>query len=387
MGFLEFSPEQIMVRDMARNFARNELIPHSARWDHEEWVDESVLLQMGKLGLMGVLVPEEWGGANLDYISYALAIEEISFGDSSVGGIMSIHNSVGCGPLMQFGTISQKQEWLTELSTGRVIACFCLTEPQAGSEAHNLQTKAVLKDGHWVLNGHKQFVSNGKRAKLAIIFAVTDPELGKKGISAFLVPTASPGFIVNRIENKLGIRGSDTCSISFDDCIIPEGNLLGPRGKGLAIALSNLEGGRIGIAAQALGIARAAFESALKYSKERIQFGVPIIELQTIGNYLADMQTQINAARLLVLKAASMKEAGQVCLSEASQAKLFASEMAEFVCSKAIQIYGGYGYLQDYPVERFYRDARITQIYEGTSEIQRLVIARALKNDNSEAKI
>ncbi len=383
MGFLEFSPEQIMVRDMARNFARNELIPHSARWDHEEWVDESVLLQMGKLGLMGVLVPEEWGGANLDYISYALAIEEISFGDSSVGGIMSIHNSVGCGPLMQFGTISQKQEWLTELSTGRVIACFCLTEPQAGSEAHNLQTKAVLKDGHWVLNGHKQFVSNGKRAKLAIIFAVTDPELGKKGISAFLVPTASPGFIVNRIENKLGIRGSDTCSISFDDCIIPEGNLLGPRGKGLAIALSNLEGGRIGIAAQALGIARAAFESALKYSKERIQFGVPIIELQTIGNYLADMQTQINAARLLVLKAASMKEAGQVCLSEASQAKLFASEMAEFVCSKAIQIYGGYGYLQDYPVERFYRDARITQIYEGTSEIQRLVIARALKNDNS----
>ena len=383
MGFLEFSPEQIMVRDMARNFARNELIPHSARWDHEEWVDESVLLQMGKLGLMGVLVPEEWGGANLDYISYALAIEEISFGDSSVGGIMSIHNSVGCGPLMQFGTISQKQEWLTELSTGRVIACFCLTEPQAGSEAHNLQTKAVLKDGHWVLNGHKQFVSNGKRAKLAIIFAVTDPELGKKGISAFLVPTASPGFIVNRIENKLGIRGSDTCSISFDDCIIPEGNLLGPRGKGLAIALSNLEGGRIGIAAQALGIARAAFESALKYSKERIQFGVPIIELQTIGNYLADMQTQINAARLLVLKAASMKEAGQVCLSEASQAKLCASEMAEFVCSKAIQIYGGYGYLQDYPVERFYRDARITQIYEGTSEIQRLVIARALKNDNS----
>ena len=382
MGFLEFYPEQIMVRDMARNFARNELIPHSARWDHEGWVDESVLMQMGKLGLMGVLVPEEWGGANLDFISYALAIEEISFGDGSVGGIMSIHNSVGCGPLMQFGTFSQKQEWLTELSTGRVITCFCLTEPQAGSEAHNLKTTAVLKNGHWVLNGHKQFVSNGKRAKLAIVFAVTDPELGKKGISAFLVPTVSPGFIVNRIENKLGIRGSDTCSISLDDCIIPEGNLLGPRGKGLAIALSNLEGGRIGIAAQALGIARAAFESALKYSKERIQFGAPIIELQTIGNYLADMQTQINASRLLILKAASMKEAGKVCLSEASQAKLFASEMAEFVCSKAIQIYGGYGYLQDYPVERFYRDARITQIYEGTSEIQRLVIARALKNEN-----
>ncbi|QWD91718.1 acyl-CoA dehydrogenase family protein [Polynucleobacter sp. MWH-Braz-FAM2G] len=380
MSFLEFTEEQMMVRDMARDFAKNELTPHSERWDHEGWIDDSVIAQMGELGLLGMIVPEEWGGASVDYIAYALAVEEISAGDGAVGAIMSIHNSVGCGPILKYGSEEQKQAWLPELASGRAIGCFCLTEPQAGSEANNLKTRAVLKDGKWVLNGSKQFVSNGKRAKLAIVFAVTDPELGKKGISAFLVPTNTPGFIVNRVEKKLGIRGSDTCAITLDNCEIPEANLLGPRGKGLAIALSNLEGGRIGIAAQALGIARAAFESALRYSKERIQFGVPLIEHQSVANFLADMQTQINAARLLILQAASMRERNLPCLSEASQAKLFASEMAEAVCSKAIQIYGGYGYLEDYPVERFYRDARITQIYEGTSEVQRLVIARALKD-------
>ena len=380
MSFLEFTEEQMMVRDMARDFAKNELTPHSERWDHEGWIDDSVIAQMGELGLLGMIVPEEWGGASVDYIAYALAVEEISAGDGAVGAIMSIHNSVGCGPILKYGSEEQKQTWLPELASGRAIGCFCLTEPQAGSEANNLKTRAVLKDGKWVLNGSKQFVSNGKRAKLAIVFAVTDPELGKKGISAFLVPTSTPGFIVNRVEKKLGIRGSDTCAITLDNCEIPEANLLGPRGKGLAIALSNLEGGRIGIAAQALGIARAAFESALRYSKERIQFGVPLIEHQSVANFLADMQTQINAARLLILQAASMRERNLPCLSEASQAKLFASEMAEAVCSKAIQIYGGYGYLEDYPVERFYRDARITQIYEGTSEVQRLVIARALKD-------
>ena len=380
MAFLELSEEQIMVQDMARDFAKNELAPHGERWDHEGWIDDGVIAQMGELGLLGMNVPEEWGGANVDYVSYALAVEEISAGDGAVGAIMSIHNSVGCGPIMKYGTDEQKETWLRELATGHAIGCFCLTEPQAGSEANNLRTKAVLKDGSWTLNGSKQFVSNGKRAKLAIVFAVTDPELGKKGISAFLVPTDTPGFIVNRVEKKLGIRGSDTCAITLDQCVIPESNLLGPRGKGLAIALSNLEGGRIGIAAQALGIARAAFESALKYSKERIQFGIPLIDHQSIANFLADMQTQINAARLLILQAASMRQRGLPCLSEASQAKLFASEIAESVCSKAIQIYGGYGYLEDYPVERYYRDARITQIYEGTSEIQRLVIARALKD-------
>ena len=380
MAFLELSEEQVMVQDMARDFAKNELAPHGERWDHEGWIDDEVIAQMGELGLLGMVVPEEWGGASVDYISYALAVEEISAGDGAVGAIMSIHNSVGCGPLLKYGTDAQKETWLTELAAGRAIGCFCLTEPQAGSEANNLKTRAVLKDGFWNLNGSKQFVSNGKRAKLAIVFAVTDPDLGKKGISAFLVPTNTPGFIVNRVEKKLGIRGSDTCAITLDNCVIPEDNLLGPRGKGLAIALSNLEGGRIGIAAQALGIARAAFESALKYSKERIQFGTPLIDHQSVANFLADMQTQINAARLLILQAASMKERGLPCLSEASQAKLFASEMSEAVCSKAIQIYGGYGYLEDYPVERYYRDARITQIYEGTSEIQRLVIARALKD-------
>jgi len=380
MAFLELSEEQVMVQDMARDFAKNELAPHGERWDHEGWIDDVVIAQMGELGLLGMVVPEEWGGASVDYVSYALAVEEISAGDGAVGAIMSIHNSVGCGPILKYGTDAQKEKWLTELAAGRVIGCFCLTEPQAGSEANNLKTRAVLKEGFWTLNGSKQFVSNGKRAKLAIVFAVTDPDLGKKGISAFLVPTNTPGFIVNRVEKKLGIRGSDTCAITLDNCVIPEENMLGPRGKGLAIALSNLEGGRIGIAAQALGIARAAFESALKYSKERIQFGVPLIDHQSVANFLADMQTQINAARLLILQAASMKERGLPCLSEASQAKLFASEMSEAVCSKAIQIYGGYGYLEDYPVERYYRDARITQIYEGTSEIQRLVIARALKD-------
>ena len=315
----------------------------------------------------------------MDYMSYALAVEEIAAGSGAVSTLMSVHNSVGCSPILNYGTQDQKRQYLTPLAKGEWIGCFCLTEPQAGSEAHNLKTKAVLKDGKWVLNGSKQFISNGKRAKLAIVFAVTDPDLGKKGISAFLVPTDTPGFIVNRVENKLGIRASDTCSISFDNCTISQDNMLASRGKGLAVALSNLEGGRIGIAAQAVGIARAAFEEALKYSKDRVQFDVPIIEHQSIANFLADMHTQINAARLLTLHAASLKQNGQPCLSEASQAKLFASEVSEFVCSKAIQIFGGYGYLQDYPVERLYRDARITQIYEGTSEVQRLVIARALK--------
>ena len=379
MSFHTLTEEQIMIRDMTRDFAKKELAPHSERWDQEGWIDDSVITQMGELGMLGMTVPEEWGGANVDYISYALAVEEIAAGNGAVSTLMSVHNSVGCSPVLNYGTQEQKSKYLKLLATGEWIACFCLTEPQAGSEANNLKTRAVLKDGKWVINGSKQFISNGKRAKLAIVFAVTDPELGKKGLSAFLVPTDSPGFIVNRVEKKLGIRASDTCSISFDNCSVPQENMLGLRGKGLAVALSNLEGGRIGIAAQAVGIARAAFEEALKYSKERVQFGLPIIDHQSIGNFLADMHTQINAARLLTLHAASLRQNGQPCLSEASQAKLFASEVSEFVCSKAIQIFGGYGYLQDYPVERLFRDARITQIYEGTSEVQRLVIARELK--------
>ncbi|MCL6691336.1 acyl-CoA dehydrogenase family protein [Pseudomonas sp. R3.Fl] len=378
MHDLELSEEQRMIRDMARDFARSEIAPRSQAWEKAGWIDDAVVAQMGELGLLGMVVPEEWGGTYVDYVAYALAVEEISAGDGATGALMSIHNSVGCGPVLLYGTRAQKNEWLPGLASGQAIGCFCLTEPQAGSEAHNLRTRAELRNGQWVLSGAKQFVSNGKRAKLAIVFAVTDPELGKKGLSAFLVPTDTPGFVVDRSEHKMGIRASDTCAVTLNDCHIPEDSLLGERGKGLAIALANLEGGRIGIAAQALGIARAAFEAALGYARERIQFGKPIIEHQSVANLLADMHTQLNAARLLVLHAARLKSARVPCLSEASQAKLFASEMAERVCSKAIQVHGGYGYLEDYPVEKYYRDARITQIYEGASEIQRLLIAREL---------
>lgn len=370
--------EQRMIRDMAREFARNELAPNAAQWEKDCWIADSAVAQMGELGLLGMVVPEEWGGTYSDYTAYALAIEEIAAGDASTSTLMSVHNSVGCGPILAWGSEQQKKAWLPDLAAGKKIGCFCLTEPQAGSEANNLKTRAVLKDGKWVLNGSKQFITNGKRAAMAIVFAVTDPELGKKGLSAFIVPTDMPGFNVQKPEHKLGIRASDTCAIILEDCAIPEDHLLGPRGKGLAIALSNLEGGRVGIAAQALGIARAAFEAALAYAKDRTQFSKKLVEHQSIGNMLADMHTRINAARLLILHAARMRTEGIPCLSEASQAKLYASELAEWVCSKAIQIHGGYGYLQDYPVERYYRDARITQIYEGTSEIQRMLIARGL---------
>ena len=370
--------EQRMIRDMAREFAQSELAPHAGRWDEEGWIPDAVVAKMGELGLLGMVVPEEWGGTFSDYVAYALAMEEIAAGCASTATLMSVHNSVGCGPILAWGSDAQKKAWLPDMAAGRKIGCFCLTEPQAGSEANNLKTRAVLKDGRWVLGGTKQFITNGKRAAVAIVFAVTDPELGKKGLSAFIVPTDAPGFNSQKLEHKLGIRASDTCAIVLEDCAIPEENLLGPRGKGLAIALSNLEGGRIGIAAQALGIARAAFEAALGYARERTQFGKKLLEHQSIANYLADMHTRINAARLLILHAARMRTEGIPCLSEASQAKLYASELAEWVCTKSIQIHGGYGYLADYPVERHYRDARITQIYEGTSEIQRILIARNL---------
>ena len=378
MNDIELSEEQRMIRDMARDFAKTELAPNAEKWEKASWLDDAMLKQMGDLGFLGMVVPEEWGGSYIDYSSYVLAVEEISAGCAATGAVMSIHNSVGCTPILNWGTEQQKQQWVPDLAAGKTLACFCLTEPQAGSEANNLRTKAVEDGEHWVLNGSKQFISNAKRAGLAIVFAVTDPELDKKGLSAFLVPTATPGFEVERMEQKMGLRASDTCAVSLVNCRIPKENMLGPRGKGLALALSGLEGGRLGIAAQAIGIARAAFEAALGYSRERTQFGKPIAEHQSIANMLADMHTQINAARHLLLYAARLRTAGLPCLSEASQAKLFASEMAEKVCSMAIQIHGGYGYLEDYAVERHYRDARITQIYEGTSEIQRMLIARQL---------
>ena len=367
-----------MIRDSAREFALQELKPHASQWEKDGWIADSAIAKLGELGLLGMMVPEEWGGSYTDYVAYALAVEEIAAGCGATSTLLSVHSSVGCGPILKFGSGEQKRRYLKDMAQGRSSGCFCLTEPQAGSEAHNLKTRAELEGGVWVLNGAKQFVTNGKRAKVAIVFAVTDPQLGKKGISAFIVPTDTPGFLVGPPEKKLGIRASDTCAITLENCRIGADALLGPRGKGLSIALSNLEGGRIGIAAQAIGIARAAFDAALAYAATRRQFDRPIGEFGSIGNMLADMQTSINAARMLTLHAARLRSAGESCLSEACQAKLYASEMAERVCSKAIQVHGGYGYLEDYEVERHYRDARITQIYEGTSEIQRLVIARAL---------
>lgn len=375
-----FSEEQQMVRDMARDFAQRAVKPNAERWEKAGWIDDAVVAQMGELGLLGMVVPQEWGGSYSDYVAYSLAIEEIAAGDGSLGALMAIHNSVGCGPVLHFGSDAQKRQWLAELASGRAIGCFCLTEPQAGSEAHNLKTRAELRDGKWVLNGTKQFVSNAKRSRLAVVFAVTDAHLDKQGLSAFLVPTDTPGFIVHPPERKMGIRASDTCVVSLEACEIPQDSLLGSRGKGLAIALSSLATGRIGIAAQAVGIARAAFEAALGYARERQQFGAAILTHQSIANMLADMHTRINAARLMTLHAAHLNTLGRPCLSEASQAKLMASEMAEWVCSRAIQIHGGYGYLEGYAVERYYRDARVIQIYEGTSEIQRMLIARELKS-------
>lgn len=380
MHDIDLTEEQRMIRDMARDFAAAELAPNAERWEKDGWLDDQVLRQMGELGLLGMMVPEEWGGSYIDYTCYALAVEEIARGCAATGAVMSIHSSVGCAPVLNWGTEEQKQHWLPGLASGEVLSCFCLTEPQAGSEANNLRTRAVEEGDHWVINGSKQFVSNAKRAGLAIVFAVTDPELGKKGLSAFLVPTETEGFEVERMEQKMGLKASDTCAVTLVNCRVPKENMLGPRGKGLALALSGLEGGRLGIAAQSVGIARAAFEAALKYAGEREQFGKPIREHQSVANMLADMHTQINASRLMVLHAAKLRSAGQPCLSEASQAKLFASEMAERVCSMAIQVHGGYGYLEDYAVERHYRDARITQIYEGTSEIQRMLIARKLED-------
>ena len=374
-----YSDEQRMIRDTAREFAREQLAPHAAQWDKAGSIPDAMVTQLGELGLLGMMVPAEWGGSYTDYVAYALAIEELAAGCAATSTLVSVHSSVGCGPLLNFGTDAQKQRYLPDMAQGRAIGCFCLTEPQAGSEAHNLKTRAVAAaDGGWILTGSKQFITNGKRAKVAIVFAVTDPELGKQGLSAFVVPTDTPGFLVSPPERKLGIRASDTCAITLDECSLPADALLGPRGKGLAIALSNLEGGRIGIAAQAIGIARAAFDAALSYARTRQQFDRPIAEFGSIGNMLADMHTTLCAARLLTLEAARLRSAHLPCLLQACQAKLYASEMAERVCSKAIQIFGGYGYLEDYDVERHYRDARITQIYEGTSEIQRLVIARNL---------
>jgi butyryl-CoA dehydrogenase len=369
---------QQMVRDMARQFAQERLAPGAAERDRTGRFPAEELREMGELGLLGMVVPEEWGGSGTDAVSYALALEEIAAGDGAVSTIMSVHNSVGCAPVLKFGTQEQQELYLRRLARGEMIAAFCLTEPQAGSDASALRTRARRDGDHYVLDGTKQFITSGSTAGVAIVFAVTDPGAGKKGITAFLVPTDTPGYQVARVEDKLGQRCSDTAQIVFEGCRIPASLRLGEEGQGYRIALANLEGGRIGIAAQSVGMARSAYEHALRYARERTTMGTPIIQHQAVAFRLADMATRIEAARQLVLHAAALRDAGVPCLKEAAMAKLYASEMAERVCSDAIQIHGGYGYLEDFPVERIYRDVRVCQIYEGTSDIQRLVISRQI---------
>jgi butyryl-CoA dehydrogenase len=370
--------EQMMVQETARAFAQRELLPNAAARDREARFPREALTEMGRLGLMGMLVSPEWGGSGADHVAYALALMEIAAGDGACSTIMSVHNSVGCMPVLRFGSTEQKERFLRPMATGELLAAFCLTEPQAGSDASAIRTRARRDGNHWVLSGTKQFITSGSTADLAIVFAVTDPAKGKKGISAFIVPTRTQGWTVARLEKKLGQNASDTAQIVLDEVRLEPDLMLGEEGAGYRIALANLEGGRIGIAAQSIGMARAAHEAALAYAKERESFGKKIIEHQAVAFRLADMATRIEAAMQLMLHAASLRDAGAPCLKEASMAKLFASEMAERVCSDAIQIHGGYGYLADFPVERIYRDVRVCQIYEGTSDVQRLVIARAL---------
>ncbi len=373
-----FSEEQTLIRDTARSFATEQLLPNAAEWDRTGRFPAEAVQAMAGLGFMGMLVPQEWEGAGADNVSYALALIEIAAGDGACSTIMSVHNSVACMPILRFGSTEQKQRFLKPLARGELLGAFCLTEPQAGSDAAALRTRAQRKGNRWVLSGVKQFITSGQNADLAIVFAVTDPEQGKKGISAFLVPTDSPGYRVASVEKKLGQRASDTCQIVFEDVELTPDLMLGQEGEGYKIALSNLEGGRLGIAAQAVGMARAAYETALDYARQRESFGKPIVEHQAVAFRLADMATRLHGAELMVLHAARLKDAGQACLKEACMAKLAASEAAEAICSDAIQIHGGYGYLADFPVERIYRDVRVCQIYEGTSDIQRLVISREL---------
>lgn len=370
--------EQEMIRDSMRAFAQERLFPFAGEWDKSHTFPAEAIQELAELGAMGMVIPEEWGGAGMDYMSLVLALEEIAAGDGATSTIVSVQNSLACGITYRYGTDAQKEEWLKPLARGEKLGCFCLTEPHTGSDASAITTRADKDGDHYVLNGVKQFITSGKNANVAIVLAVTDKVAGKKGISCFLVPTSTPGYIVANIEDKMGQKASDTAQILFENCRIPASYMLGKEGEGYKIALSNLEAGRIGIAAQSVGMARSALDAAIRYAKDRITFGVPIIEHQAVNFRLADMATKLDAARLMVWRAASLKDAGKPCLTEASMAKLFASEVAEKVCTDAIQIHGGYGYVSDFPVERIYRDVRVCQIYEGASDIQRLVIGRAI---------
>ncbi len=369
--------EQTMIRDAVREFVRGEIAPHAARWDRESTFPAEALAGLAALSCYGIVVPERWGGAGLDYVSLSVVLEEVAAGDGATSTIVAV-NSLVCSILLAWGSDAQKERWLRPLAAGRKLGAFCLTEPQAGSDASALRTRAVRDGDHWVIDGVKQFITSGSTADTAIVFAVTDRQAGKSGISAFVVPTDTPGYRVARLEEKVGQHASDTAQIAFEGCRVPDANRIGDEGQGYRIALSGLEGGRIAIASQSVGMARAAFEAALRYSHERESFGAPIFGHQAVSFRLADMATSIEAARQLVHHAAALKDAGRPCLKEAAMAKLFASEAAERVCSDAIQVHGGYGYTADFPVERIWRDARICQIYEGTSDIQRMLIARGL---------
>jgi butyryl-CoA dehydrogenase len=370
--------EHQMIRDALRSFSQERLAPNAARWDREHHFPQAELKELAALGAFGVAVPEEYGGAGLDYVSLALVLEEIGAGDGGTSTIISVNNCPVCSIAMMYANPAQKQQWLVPLAQGAMLGAFALTEPHTGSDASALRTTAVRDGNEYVLNGTKQFITSGKYGDVAIVMAVTDKAAGKKGISAFWVPTDTPGYIVAGLEQKMGQHSSDTAQLLFEDCRIPAENLIGEEGQGYKIALSGLEGGRIGIASQSVGMARAAFEAALAYAKERASFGKPIFEHQSVQFRLAEMAMKIEAARQLILHAASMKDAGQPCLKEAAMAKLFASEMAERVVSDAMQVFGGYGYVTDFPIERIYRDVRVCQIYEGTSDIQKILIARAL---------
>jgi alkylation response protein AidB-like acyl-CoA dehydrogenase len=370
--------DHIAVQDAVRAYVQDRIAPNAAAWDKSHHFPKAELRGLAELGCYGVAVPHEYDGAGLDYLALALILEEIAAGDGATSTIVSVNNCPVCSILMAWGNEAQKQQWLKPLARGEMLGAFCLTEPHVGSEAGGLKTTAVRDGDHYVLNGVKQFITSGKHGDVGIVMAVTDKAAGKRGISAFIVPTATPGYTVARLEDKTGQHASDTAQILFEDCRVPAANLLGDEGQGLKIALSGLEGGRIGISSQSVGMARAAFDAALAYSKQRVTFGRPIFEHQALQFRLADMATEIEAARQLIHHAASLKDAGRPCLKEAAMAKLFASEMAERVCSAAIQIHGGYGYVSDFPVERIWRDARVCQIYEGTSDVQRILIGRAL---------
>jgi alkylation response protein AidB-like acyl-CoA dehydrogenase len=370
--------DHVMIRDAVRTFVRDAITPHAAQWDRERIFPKDVHRQLAELGAYGVLVPETYGGAGMDALALALILEEIAAGDGGTSTAISVNNCPVCSILLTFGNDAQRREWLTPLARGDMLGAFCLTEPQAGSDASALRTTATRDGDAYVLNGVKQFITSGKNGDVAIVMAVTDKSAGKRGISAFVVPTATKGYVVARVEDKLGQHSSDTAQIVFEDCRVPAANLIGAEGEGYRIALSGLEGGRIGIAAQSVGMARAAFEAALAYAKERESFGEPLFAHQAVQFRLADMATQLEAARQLIWHAASLKDAGQPCLTEAAMAKLFASEAAERICSAALQTHGGYGYLSDFPVERIYRDVRVCQIYEGTSDIQKILIARGI---------